>query len=318
MSKSLATTTFDYTALDKDTAGKLRTLAAQIRKEKVKYVAVILETGSILATAHELLANHGDGTYHRWIETECGFCRRTADNYLNSWTVFKDQATVAQSFTPTAMYLLASKSTAPAAVKEAIKLADKGVQIDEPEAKEIVAKHKPPATHSPPARPLKKTNQEPPAEETKEGECPKGGDHEWDKEACKKCHEPKPKPAKPEPPKACNHDWQSDGNGGRFCEKCGEVIEPPSLADKIKEHNSTIESFCRELTKFFKDNCPHNSFTKEHDRYGTAGQQIASACGTLRQAQVIECPCCKDGCAKCKHTRMVTKGLARQLTGASK
>ena len=181
MTKELSTAVFDYSALDKDDKGKLLCLVREINGEKQKHADAGMEIGKAVATAHSILAKDGkDGRFSEWVEAECGFSRATAYNYMNAWQRFGNCPTVGQ-FDSVALYDLASPNTPEPAVKEAIKLADKGVKITRVKAKELldkfrVAAEKPKKPRTPKvetaAEPTKP--EEPPAPDEPAGQ-PSGG-----------------------------------------------------------------------------------------------------------------------------------------------
>lgn len=138
MSKELATATFDYSGVDKDTKGKLVALAGQIKRGKANYAKTVLEVGCAIHEAHELLAGDGrDGKFSAWCEEECGIERRTAYNYLWSFERFGKCETVSH-FSAGAMYALAAPTAPDKAVKAALKLADKGVRVTKSVADELI------------------------------------------------------------------------------------------------------------------------------------------------------------------------------------
>lgn len=139
VSKALTTEVFDYDSeVDKETKGKLITLAGQVKRGKAFYVKNAIEIGCALHEAHELLAGKGrDGKFRQWFECECGLEKSTAYNYLNSFNAFSKFDSVAQ-LSAGAMYELALPSTPPAARKEAMKRASQGVKINRKVADEII------------------------------------------------------------------------------------------------------------------------------------------------------------------------------------
>ncbi len=132
---------FNYALIDKDQAAKLRYCAGEIQKLKTTAAASMMSIGEMLCIAHDQLASHSGGTFQKWIESECGFSKRTAYNYMATFKVFGSCATVAQ-LEDSAMYALAQNGTPENARIEVLKLADKGVRITQKQAKEIIKKHK--------------------------------------------------------------------------------------------------------------------------------------------------------------------------------
>lgn len=132
---------FSYTLLEKDNAAKLRYCAGEIQKLKVTVATSIMEIGKMLTVAQEELANYHKGLFVKWIESECGFSKSSAYNYMAAFHVFGNCATVAQ-LEDAAMYALVQKDVPEKALKEALKLADKGIKITQKQAKDLIKKHK--------------------------------------------------------------------------------------------------------------------------------------------------------------------------------
>jgi hypothetical protein len=132
---------FDYSLVSEDEKSALIYCAGQIQKAKESAARTLIEIGEMLATAQEQFANHGDGVFQQWLESECGFSKRTAYRYLAVHREFKDCAKLAQ-MEDSALYALSEKSTPKKAVREALKLADKGQKITHAAAKKLIKKHK--------------------------------------------------------------------------------------------------------------------------------------------------------------------------------
>lgn len=136
----LVVANFDYAILSKEDAGKLRYCAGEIQKQKKSVAVSLMTIGQVLMTAHEQLAKHRSGTFQKWVESECGFSKSTAYNYMQAFSVFGNCPTVGQ-LEDGAMYALASNGTPEKALKEVLKLADKGTKITQKLAKTIIKKH---------------------------------------------------------------------------------------------------------------------------------------------------------------------------------
>ena len=97
------------------------------------------EVGEELKAAHERLANHGDGTFNRWVKERCGFSHATAYKAIAAFDVFggEDCKQYLQSFDASALYLLSAPSCPEEATAEAIERAEKGERITHKLAKEI-------------------------------------------------------------------------------------------------------------------------------------------------------------------------------------
>ncbi len=132
---------FNYTLIEKDQAAKLRYCAGEIQKQKASVAVSIMAIGEMLTDAQEQLANYHNGTFQKWIESECGFSKATAYNYMAAFRVFKSCPTVGQ-LEDGAMYALAQKETPAKALTEVLKLTEKGVKITQKQAKQIIEKHR--------------------------------------------------------------------------------------------------------------------------------------------------------------------------------
>lgn len=132
---------FTYEGIDKGAEAKLRYCAKEVNKLKATVATSAIAIGEMLIIAHEALAKHKSGTFQKWIETECGFSKSSAYNYMAAARVFGICPTVGQ-FEDGAMYALAQNGTPEKALKEVLRLTDKGVKITEKKAKEIIKKHK--------------------------------------------------------------------------------------------------------------------------------------------------------------------------------
>lgn len=76
-----------------------------------------------------------------------------------------------------------------------------------------------------------------------------------------------------------------------------------TFEEKVKEVNSRIESFCRQLVQWFADNCPKVESVDHQGRYDSALAHVRAACGTMRTCKLHDepCPKCKgDGCKTCE------------------
>ena len=142
---------FNYTVIDDaDKQAKLRYCAGAIQKHKASVAVSIMAIGEMLSIAQEQLANYHKGSFQKWIESECGFSKASAYNYLSAYRVFVSCPTVGQ-LEDGAMYALAQKETPVKALKEVLKLAGKGAKITHKQALEIIKKHKSTSSPSNPA-----------------------------------------------------------------------------------------------------------------------------------------------------------------------
>jgi len=125
-----------------DVDARLKLLARQIAGSKKKLVANVLAIGEALTEAQDLLASHHGGVFGKWVKQNCGFSKRTAYRYMSAQLTFGSCAPVAQRrFELSTMYILAHDSTPPAAVTEAIEIAESGETVTSKTAHQLIAKH---------------------------------------------------------------------------------------------------------------------------------------------------------------------------------
>lgn len=140
MSKAELIVRFDYSVLDKDDKGKLEYLVREIKKASTQHKKAGIEIGESISKAHAILATGGkEGQFSAWVESECGFSRATAYNYMNAWETFGD-CDVIDQFDNGALYVLAGANVPEEAVKEAVKSAKKGYHFTTEKAKEHLGK----------------------------------------------------------------------------------------------------------------------------------------------------------------------------------
>ncbi len=212
----LVATKFDYSALDKDTRGKLVWYAGQICKQGAAHVKAGLEMGRMLSEARELC---GEKPFPKWVEAECGCSLSTAYNYISAFEHFGDFPTVGK-IELGAMYTL---STSPPAKKKALKLAEKGVTVTQSVAKKLVAESKP---KPPPDSPDDAPEPEDEAEPDSEPETPQTDAQGTEPADYGKC------------PACAGTKW-TDTHDGVVCSKCGQYwgepagdVDPPKRPPK--------------------------------------------------------------------------------------
>lgn len=120
---------------------------------------------------------------------------------------------------------------------------------------------------------------------------------------CLACHELRPKKGKKKKPKVQpDVVVQAEPGEDHHAEET-----PQEEMDRI---NSSIESFCRQLTAFMKD-CPEDHWLKDLGRREGAFRKVKDACETLRSGKCAGlCPKCNaKGCDKCHKTGRLPKML---------
>lgn len=132
---------FDYNQIeDKDVRGKLVYFSGQLRKEREAASANVIAQGKLLHEANELLADHRDGLFQRWLDDEFDMSKSTAYRMMSAYRIFDGCPTVGQ-LEVSAMYALASDQCPENATKEALKLANRGERISQKRAKQLIAKY---------------------------------------------------------------------------------------------------------------------------------------------------------------------------------
>lgn len=208
MSKSLTNPTFDYSQVTAEEKAELIYYEGQISQIRERVATDILLLGKQFHGAQQTLANHGDGTFGAYIDSQ-GITRRSAYRAIEAFNAFGDCATVAQIET-SAMYALASNDKAK---KQALKLVDKGVKVTQAMAKELIEKATPKARagSNPAVMPAEEMSDRPfeeqadlePApvelpEPVDLGKCPNCAGTKWTEDdvgfVCAKCNHPHGEP----------------------------------------------------------------------------------------------------------------------------
>ena len=108
---------FDYGALPPPQAKELRTVAEKICRRTAAITSAIIETGRDLVVAKHALAH---GQFSQWVEAECGFTHRTAQNYMRVAQFADGKSETVSLLAPSSIYALASKAAPPAVVHEVL------------------------------------------------------------------------------------------------------------------------------------------------------------------------------------------------------
>lgn len=94
-----------------------------------------------------------------------------------------------------------------------------------------------------------------------------------------------------------------------FCD-----LPEPTTEEACEDHNRKIESFCRDLTKWVKDNKPDVEYIDDAGRFDVLIQKVKNGCETVRTAKATICPACKgQGCKTCKSLGYLPKMVAAQV-----
>jgi hypothetical protein len=119
MSKDLtnnAAGAFDYSVLPSEVAEALRHQTTRIRDRLRNTMAAIIEIGCDLLAVQEQLEH---GQFCKWVEAECGFTVRSADNYMNVARLAADNLETVSILPPAVAYLIAPKKT-PVDIREQV------------------------------------------------------------------------------------------------------------------------------------------------------------------------------------------------------
>jgi hypothetical protein len=100
-----------------------------------------------------------------------------------------------------------------------------------------------------------------------------------------------------------------------------EAEEDLNFDDRVKQANGRIEHFCRQLVKFYEENCPDIQSINSEGRYDSALAHLRTCCTSLRTCKYYSKPCPKcdgQGCDRCARESDfggVTEFVYRQLAG---
>jgi hypothetical protein len=130
--------------LPKNLEAELAPLAKEIRGRTEKAVKDISEIGQLLTDARTKLAKHGNGTFYRWIQSECRMAIKSAQRCIWVSSRFGSLGHCVLNFEPNALYRLSAPKCPWEAGNEAEKMAAKGERITSRVAAELIAAHSPP------------------------------------------------------------------------------------------------------------------------------------------------------------------------------
>lgn len=114
---------FRYEQFPQDKAQTLRDSATRIRGHVRTATAAIIEIGRELISTKRYL-DHGEFT--EWVETECGFSVRSAENYMRAADFAAGRNATVSLLRPATVYRLARKSTPPEVVTAVIESLEAG------------------------------------------------------------------------------------------------------------------------------------------------------------------------------------------------
>jgi hypothetical protein len=145
MTQSASVSSFDYSALDNDTAQFVQEQTGAIRAIMRRTTQDILEIGQKLINVKARL---GHGNFLLWLEAEFALAERTAQRLMNVTETFHNKNVNLSdlNFASTALYILAAPSTPDEARDEAVERASKGETITRGIAQELKQKYSPSKT----------------------------------------------------------------------------------------------------------------------------------------------------------------------------
>lgn len=138
---------FDYEILNIENRLIVKQRTQELKERLQRTAQDIWEIGQKLADVRSRLKH---GQFESWLEAEFGWSRRTAYNFISVYETFQEHAKFAQiSIDPSALYLLASRSTPQAIRDKFIQKAKSGNKVTHKDIREAVSQQKlksPPST----------------------------------------------------------------------------------------------------------------------------------------------------------------------------
>jgi hypothetical protein len=133
---------FDYSAVDADTAANLRAQASRIRRRIGKATQDLIDIGRDLLLAKKNLVDHG--AFIKWVESEVGIVRRTAQAYMALAKLADDNGAAIALLPPTTAHRLAAKSVPAEIVSEVVSKALSGEVLPDRTVAEMISVAKSP------------------------------------------------------------------------------------------------------------------------------------------------------------------------------
>ena len=121
---------FDYNTVPADKADALRQQAKRIRDRIKATTEAVIEIGRDLLAVKQNLAH---GQFTKWVQAECGFSLRAAQNYIKAAKFAEGKKATVALLAPAIVYMLASKTTPPAIVDWALQRVDSDIVVSEQE-----------------------------------------------------------------------------------------------------------------------------------------------------------------------------------------
>ena len=121
-------------------ARKVRAAHKRIQKASQQAVLGVVEMGEQLRIASQLLANHKNGSFGKWLKS-CGIPRSSAHRAIQVFETLGECPTVGQ-LDLSAAYALSASGIPEQAIQEAIELTG-SERVDSKQVRAIISKHKP-------------------------------------------------------------------------------------------------------------------------------------------------------------------------------
>ena len=136
-------TMFDYAELDTETRIVVQQRTSEIKALMKRAASEIIDIGQKLIEVKARLEDTlGYGHFGKWLNAEFDWSADTAGRFMGVAKQFGSFPQIAESFAPSALYLLAAPSTPDEARAEAIARAEEGETITHATARGIVHDHK--------------------------------------------------------------------------------------------------------------------------------------------------------------------------------
>jgi hypothetical protein len=129
--RHVLTDSFDYGGVPAVTGAALRAQASRIRKLVKTTMAAIIQVGTDLMAVQKTLDRGGQ--FRDWIESECGFSIRTAENYIRAAKFAEGKSATVAFLNPATVYRLSAKSAPTEIVNAVIQRVEKGEVVSDRE-----------------------------------------------------------------------------------------------------------------------------------------------------------------------------------------
>jgi hypothetical protein len=129
---------FDYGSLSPEIAEAVRDKTDSIRHQLKAAKTAVVWIGRDLTAVKQRLEH---GQFVHWVEEECGFSVRTAQNYMRVAEFFDGKSATLALLTPGTLYRLSAKNAPPELVNKVIARAAGGENVPEAEVARMFGEH---------------------------------------------------------------------------------------------------------------------------------------------------------------------------------